>query len=651
MTIELTLLDLPDSVNLTKNRALSIFIVESHALQDSYIALIEPRLSKSQMNLVKLLLISGNDFPVISNQELSEKMFEIFDCPKKSTSRIIRELVDRKILTRVETTINGEPAHKRNFCYKFSKAADIISSTSSIVSESKPRYTKSHDESFQKALKLTGFTEDSFNTKSHQISTFTMSRQSLPGEILALAPRVRNGKNYDVREFHHSSGKSRFSYKVEVRSHEQIPTEAALKTHVALVKLALAYNSKMLTQGHFTKPFEQKEFPCKMSQIINVRGLSEGGPNRKSIDDAMSELQYARYAFSGTPLATTSKHLSDIYTEEDDFIFIARLRRNNELVEVNGKETALPTAYFVTLSDQVLNSLLKDNFLFVFPEKIVNGDILLLSLYITLRERKTIKESIEFTDLSDYMFFSGTAKALYKQLKEKLTRQYGKETVLYNDVEFDFNLHGYYLKFSANQSGNNTLYVVCDEKEMIIESGAQFDEAKGVLNAPTIASPFLPYIDLKREAEIMRLVAEINQKYTTPETLRRVNYRLFSFDFGQEESYALTFYNPESVLSSLASMMSEYLGYNEHDVLDALREIQRELRPIGCGGVTIDNKDFEALQDYLASTFGLYIDVVVLLDIVKNYRSRKITQWKERDFREIGEHVFKAFTELDTNHS
>lgn len=646
MTIELTKLDLPDSVDLSTKKTLSIFILDNSVLHDGFVDLIAPSLNKSQLDIAKLLLRMGHNSQVITNKELCDKMIEVFDFPKKSTTRAIREIVNKGILVKVKTTTNGEPSHSKAYCYKFATPDEIVSNTSIVSSAPKKRFTKSHDESFQKALVLTGFTEDSFNTENYEISTYTLSRKSLPQEIIALAPKYRNGKNYAEQEHTHSTGKSKFNYKVEVRSHEQIPTEAALKTHAALVKLALAYNSKMLSQGYFTRPFEQKEFPCKMSQIINVRGITESGPNRERVDLAMSELQYARYSFSGSPLAMKSKHLENFYAQEDDFIFIARLRRNNELVHVEGRDVALPTAYFVTLSDQVLESLQEDNYLFVFPEKIVNGDTLLLSLYITLRERRAIKESIELFDLKEYMYFSGTSKALLKLLKEKLIKQYGEGQVTYDEEEFDFNLHGYYLRFSVNESGHDTLYIVCNREEMITESGAQFDHSKGTLNAPTIASPFLPYIDLKRETEISRLVAEINQKHTIPETLRRVNYRLISFDFAPE-GYPLTYYNPEPVVSSLASMFSTHLGYNEHDVFDALRKIQQELKPVGYGGVTIDNDDFEALQNYLASAHALYIDIVDLLDIVKSYRSRKITQWKERDFKEIGKDISAAYKQLN----
>ncbi len=635
MNIEILSLDLPENINL--KRKFSLFLLDDHCLEPSHFNFIEQDLNDTQVNLVKTILRLGSSVnnKVVTVKELTSFLEDSFKIPAKTTSRNIRDLVMKGIVKRAEVTVNGVPSNSV-YCYVFATKSELVENLP-VGNRNKTRFTKEHSESFQKALQITGYSADSFNTKSHEISSYPYSRQFLPQEFLSLAPVRRNAINFTEKEFKYGTGRSEIKYKITVKAHDQVPTKAALKTYVALVKLALAYNSKMLSQGIFSEPFEKKEFPCRMSQIVQVKGVIESGPNRKNIDDHLSELQFARYLFSGSPLAQESKHLDGLYSQEEDFIFIAKLRRNNELVKLDGSTTTLPSAYFITLSDQIIENLTRNDKLFVFPERIVNGDPLLLSLYICLRDKKADLEDIELTVLNRLMYLSGTEANLFKQLKTKLDQQYGaSQTLIHNDEEFDYNLHGYYLKFCKNSTGKHCLRVVCDLEEMITEAGAYYDPNKGERNAPTIPHPFSPYVDMKREAALDSLEKIIINQFTEPSTVRRVNYRLFNVS---ENDLLLTYYDSKSSLATIASAFSTHAGFNESDVFDVLVRIQKLLKPIAYGELEVEKRDFESLRSYLKSELGFKVSKLELLEIAKNFRYRKISQWKENDFREIGSFI------------
>lgn len=655
MDIEITDIALPATLN--KSRRFSIFLFEGNERELNE-TLQNIDLNSKELTVVQHLILASDTSKVLNGADVSKVIGDQYDIPSPSLSRIIKTLVEKKmVLTKNQVLENGV-LRKQCFCYKFRSKREIASVfTQRVLSKGKRGNSKETRETLKASFAEKGHSLEIVNgADSYQIDTYPYARALFPIEFMSLAPPSRNKENYAHKKFVVGTGKNSYSYVIECKAHSQVPTQQALLTMMDIIKLSLAYNAKMLHSGRFKTAYEDPELPVLITQILAVKGITDSGPARRKIDDHIEELQFARWVWSELEGKPNKKRMEGLI-DSDDFIFIDRLKRSNDYAATyeNGKikQDSPPSAYFITLSRRIIDNLMGkhnegegsdgvNNWLFVIPREIVNGDPLLFSLYLTLREMKLETQTYDFTELKRLMFFSGTAQSLRKQLLQKLSSAYKPDSPLTLKIEnkehsFDFNLCGYYLRFGTTDVCD-MLTIYCKKDEMVITAGSNWNPELDN-NTPTIPHPLSKYIS-KEQVAIDSIVTEMKARCTSA-TRRKVLYRNFivsdEFDF----SFILTAYMTDIQVSHLANLFNQYVGFAEEDSFRALKMIQKELKPISAGGIEITSEDVDHFTDYMSNRHGLILTPQELMELAKNFREKSLREWKSRQYDRIVENVFK----------
>ncbi|PSU31677.1 hypothetical protein C9I99_21045 [Photobacterium lutimaris] len=662
MDIELTDIELPATLNKSRRFSIYLFDGTERELNET---LQNIDLNSKELTVVQHLILASDTNKVLNGADVSKVIGDQYDIPSPSLSRIIKGLVEKKgVLTKNPVLDNGV-LRKQCYCYKLRSKREIASDfTQRELSKGKRGNSKETRETLKKSFAEKGHSLEVVNgTDSYQISTYPYARALFPAEFMSLAPTSRNKENYAHKKFVVGTGKNSYSYVIECKAHSQVPTQQALLTMMDIIKLSLAYNAKMLHTGRFKTAYEDPELPVLITQILAVKGITDSGPARKKIDDHIEELQFARWVWSELEGKPNKKRMEGLI-DSDDFIFIDRLKRSNDYAATyeNGKvkQDSPPSAYFITLSRRIIDNLMgKHNegegsdgvnqWLFVIPKEIVNGDPLLFSLYLTLREMKLDTQTYDFTELKRLMFFSGGAQSLRKQLHQKLSSTYKPENPLSLEIEdkvqsFDFNLCGYYLRFGTTE-GCDTLTIYCKKQEMVIMAGSKWNPDLDN-NTPTIAHPLSKYIS-KEQVAIDSIVTEMKARCTTA-TRRKVLYRNFIMSDDFDFSFILTAYMTDIQVNHLASLFNEYVGFAEEDSFRALKMIQKELKPISAGGVQITSEELDHFTNYMSNTHGQVITPQEVMELAKNFREKSLREWKSGQYDRIVESVFKNLPRIQS---
>ena len=324
--------------------------------------------------------------------------------------------------------------------------------------------------------------------------------------------------------------------------------------------------------------------------------------------------------------------------KQEDFQFIVSIKTNSTVAPrvVKGKEVEhIPIIYFIQFHDDVIDALKKADWFFSVPWQVAQGSPLIFTFYLALRSLKVTIDSILVDDIKKRIAFDGSAKRFVADLREELEVFYRNTSK--NNTNFEFNLCGYFIRFSSNENGELTIFVKCDEKEMITTAGAKY---AGKHSAPTLPNPIrrsrieaLSVKALDHKTDVERTLNYLNTRIVAPETKRYLKYRVLSFGGLQ---HVISAYSTDSEIKWLAQELQQFIETSLTVTIDTLNELKGQLSKLRFGSYEISDELFMEYYNYLGNV-GLCSDIGAFFEIVKSYRSKKYRLWVERRFHEMSE--------------
>lgn len=554
--------------------------------------------------------------------------------------RILNELTEIGVLKREQVYIEDK-LMPRGTAYIFNTLKAIenayITRLNSKLASSANRGNSADKRNSSLALsEKFGITADDEDIRNYMPTAVIFPSGVIPPEYLALANERATNRNFESRNFKRHVGPSAVDhFAIEVRAHTQVNTKSAFSTLIAYFVIAVAYNTKMLKTGRYTKAFEQTMFPANMVDILHVRGLRDSGQARKRIYEQTLQLRESIYNFiqlAGEQDGAILDHplFGDLFGTKD-FNYIQSVETNSTIAPIQreGKTIVTPSKFFITFHELIMERLSKSDFFFTVPDEVAFGDPLIFSFYLTLRNIKATIESLLLSEIMGIMYYEGSVSKFQKSIKAALSPYDISET----NAEFDYDLCGYLLRFGKNADGEQTLYIVCDSERMITSSGAVYRPELADKNAPTIANP-LKYLASPDEQIGETILVEFNTTYQLPETRRSNFYKKYNV-LGQ--LYVVSKYSTDSeidafrdAVASMPRMTKKYAQLTVDAILDSTRLVT-------CEDLVIIPEVFDDIMAYVWSHEGKSIKTHELIDILKYFRAKKMTAVLNGDFSVVSD--------------
>lgn len=601
-------------------------------------------LSERQLTVAKYLLVKSKTHTYITNNDVVEEVLDKFQIPKSSFRRHIQELLDIGLLYKITVTLD-QKAIDRGLCYAFcsSKEIDKIALNRGLnISDSNRGNHQESRDSVKNTLQQMGLDIEQVDAKHYLQAGMAFDQSLVPLQYFKLAPEKRNGKNYNREQFQHSLGENRIgNYVIEALAHDQIVTKPALMTLVASINLAMAYNAKMLITGKYSRPFEIEEVPIHLPDIFHVRGIKDSGQARERINNHYDELRHTVYNWVDLT-GIVDENMNELFRQKD-FQFIVSLETNATIaptiVDSNRVQTNA-VLFFIRFHPDLIKKLCEKRYFFAVPKKIAMDDPLIFVFYLALRNSKVTIDAINLKSLANKMYFASTIKQLYKQLKKKLDADYlvAPDSPMATDFEYD--LCGYYLRFSTNEDDEIILYAHCFEPEMIQESGATYKEELGNNNAPTLPNPLVYNVatveDLKHHEQVQQVVNTLRNVLITKNTRRTDLYKKIKL---AGEHHTLSAYSDARETEQLAENLAEALRIDSQIAFDAVEQLKGKLKYLSFGNIKIDESLFYGLKNHLATQHDIDLTPSQLIDAVKFYRELYMIHWAKQEYEVLAEDI------------
>ncbi|HAT8521705.1 TPA: DUF3346 domain-containing protein [Vibrio vulnificus] len=602
-------------------------------------------------SIANFLILKSQTVNAIRATEAIEEIVSQYKIPESTTRRAFQELVKEGILFKPEVLLNGNPCDKA-YCYQFYGKKEILNSLSRnkiAKSNNHNRNTIEDQESIKSSIESMGLTLADIDAKKHLKDGLLFYPSLIPLQYLSLAPEKRNGKNYVKEEFSHVVGNETTGrYAIEAAAHDQVVTTPAILTLMALINLSIAYNAKMLQSGRYQEPFENKEVPIHLLDIIYVRGIKDSGQARIRIRNHIQELRETIYNWIDLT-GIKDENMKDIFGSKD-FQYIVGLKTNAEISPVklrNGRIRTNPMLFFIKFNDILIDKLKSKRLLFTLPYKIVMDDPLIFTFYLVLRQMNRSRESILLRDIAEKMYYMNSTNKLYSLLKDRLEENYKAESNLFedNDFVFDYNLCGYYLSFNKNPDGDRTVHLYCDHEEMIKHSGAEYNPKLKDYNAPTLPNPVYASAETVEEIQTrekaQNIASTLLQMYLDESTRRALQYRRLLIG---NKSLDVSAYTTNEELSVYSIIISQQFDIEE-DVVDiALNFIKEIVKPLGYSEFTISMSKFHKLKAHLVDVHNLELDTIELINLTKHFRLKNMQLWYNEDYESVAKEVLSRIT-------
>ncbi|MDK9789896.1 replication initiator protein RctB domain-containing protein [Vibrio sp. D431a] len=622
-----------EKLNLKSKLRLFRFTGEEHKNVLTYEKL---SLNSSQTTIIRQLLLASSTTKGLTLKSfaniLKEKRLKF---APESIRRIIGELKQRKVIEEVEVTLHGNLL-KQPRCFQFCDIAETIREADerefAKLKDKSVNEKRSTDIVAQReALERRGLSlDDCRSDKAYFPSGAMYSDGLVLKEIQEISPDRANGIKFRGRTFDNNSGK----FHLEAKAPDQIATKGAIATLVVIINIAVAYNSKMLTQRRFQVPFEHKEFPVHIVDILELRGIKDSGQARKRIRNQISWLRETIYRASDLK-GILDRNLTKIFKQSDYQFFIQVTSNADEAPVIeNDKAKASPNLYFITFNPILEKELCEEETFFSLPWRLMQASELLLFVYINFRRRKIEDEVITLEVLRELMCYEANAD----KFQEKLEKELNAGGFNLDGGDADFNLCGYYIKKSVNQSGEQQYRITCNEVEMIEESGAIGNRSTPEIVNPLklrpdqIASTIKTAEEMKVALNHQSAYQEFVRKYVVKHTLRTKHFRRLSF--GNEE-LAVTYYDSDQIINSLAKSISGKIGGNADIFLEFTNAMRSELHPVKFGEQEVSYELFWDLIEFLKDRGVTAISPVGVLEVTRTYRKLKVMHWVNREFDQL----------------
>lgn len=593
------------------------------------------KLSDSQRTILnQLLLASANTNAILMSRFLSNLKEKGIQYAPQTFRRIVSELRQKKILTEEALTHKGEPMPQAkiicftelNECIKHRDEEELKRLNAISGSEKRSKDVESQNKSLdaRSMSRELRRMDDKYLTKGA-----IYVEDVIPPEVREISPARPNGLTHSGKTYNSRGGGG--SYQFEASSTTQIPTENAISTLIVLVNLAVAYNSKMISQGRFSKPFEESEFPVHILDILNVKGIRDSGQARERIREHILWISETFYYITDLDGVFKNENLDHIY-QQRRFQFFSDITSNADEAPsvVNGRAITKPNLYFLTFNSIIEKILKEADTFFTIPWELMRAETLVLFFYMHLRRKQVSSEVFDIDMLRESMSYEGSLT----HFKEKLECGFIDANLsAKKDDDYDFNVGGYHIANRVAQDGTLQYKIVCDEEEMITLTGAIYNKAKGKLNAPTIPNPLKTASELKLSINKKSKINDFAHNYVTHESQRSKLFR--AIDFGDGNLHGVTKYDSPEYQDLLVELVAQKTNLSREEALEVLDNLRASVNFLSYKDVVITPDDFEGFNQYLIRATGVTYGSLYILHTVRGYRKRKLMLWREKKYVEL----------------
>jgi len=597
----------------------------------------ELSLSNSQSNVLNQLLLASAKLKAQTmadfTRSLEKKGFEI---APQTLRRIFSELRKKHILKEEPLFHEGEQLKNAAIFY-FGPIAEAVAHNDKIVLDklsSKPNAKRKADMDSQAVAlsKRNLLPSDSRLDKKHLPKGAVFSDGIVPAEIERISPSRATGKRHVAHTFRTRGGKGKFH--LEAAAPDQVATKSAIATFLVTINLAIAYNSKMITQEKFKTAFEESEVPAHILDIISLRGMKDSGQARKRIRQQIEWLRSTIYKATDLKGIFNDNNLEKIF-QQTDYQFYTQISSNADEAPkiVNNKSVVSPNLFFLTFNKHIETVLKEQKLFFSLPWELMGADTIVLFLYIHFRRNRIEDEVIVLDVLREQMYYESDTKTL----DETLTKELTKSNLHTPDEEADFNLYGYYMTRSIDPDGGIQYRVRCNNEEMVRKSGAQNPEKLG--SSPTVYNQLYATKSTSEIREALRddmAFTEFHKTYITHDTQRAKLFRKVMTSSGE---YAITHYDDNSYRQKIVTIVATELGCSEGYAENLLTSLAGKVQPISYGDMTISQDLYDEFIQYLKDNGVRVISNFAILDRARNYRKKKVELWYNRMF----DHLLEDF--------
>jgi len=618
------------------------------------------KLNTRQIIVAQHILASSlSSDKVVSNAVISDELHTLHKIPKASIRGYISALVKAGILKPVRATCHGED-DKNTTVYRFSTVSEItqISNFNKLNDEETRGNHSETRTSVKTLLGQNSLTSEDVDAKRYlpgkdkvtgNFTSLYFHEDLIPSELISLAPKRSTGKDFSQQEFTQKHGvKVVAKYMLEARAHRQVATQFSFQVLAAILNLAIAFNAKMLNTGQYQEAFQEKAVPITMVDILFVLGIKDSGPVRARVYRSILALRDTIY--NKTDLIGTYFDEKTTIFNQKDFQYFVGLESNSTVapkLDDEGRVVSVPCLFFIQLNDAIAKTIPDFKYLFGIPSKVVVGNALTFLLYLTFRKRRVYKESLLLESVKDAMHYIGTPRQLKKELIKDLDKNYrlSESDTLVEGFDYDYNLCGYYLRFCTNPDGEELIYVVADEKEMITRSGATYNTEPGFKNAPTLPNPLHVETknveEIKKENKVKLFISRLKNEFMTEATVRSPIHKKFIINEGM---YHLCAYDNDTHIERLAQIFEAMTNIDFDTALASLLVVRSELKFITYGQMEVDRERFFEFKDYLHEQMGIKLSLQEFMDVVKNYRKSGVVNWVGRNYEELGASIAEAYS-------
>ncbi|MGD1524125.1 replication initiator protein RctB domain-containing protein [Vibrio owensii] len=593
------------------------------------------KLSDSQRTILnQLLLSSASTNAILMSKFLANLQDKGIKYAPQTFRRIVSELRQKKILMEEPLTHLGEPMPQAKIicftdleeCIKHRDEEELKRLNAISGAEKRSKDIESQNRSLDAR---------NMSRELRRMDNKYMARGAIyvedviPPEVHEISPARPNGLTHSGKTYNSHGGGG--SYQFEASSTTQIPTENAISTLIVLVNLAVAYNSKMISQGRFSKPFEESEFPAHVLDILNVKGIKDSGQARERIREHIFWISETFYYITDLDGVFKNENLDHIY-QQRRFQFFSDITSNADEAPsvVNGRAIIKPNLYFLTFNSIIEKILKEADTFFTIPWELMKADTLVLFFYMHLRRKQVSSEVFDIDMLREHMSYEGSLSVF----KEKLESGFVDANLTSKDGDdFDFNVGGYHITNRVAQDGTLQYKIICDEEEMITLTGATYNKAKGKLNAPTIPNPLKTASELKLSINKKSKITDFANKYVTPESQRSKLFR--AVDFGDKTLHGVTQYDSEEYKDMLVELVAQKTNLSRTEAKEVLDSLRASVNLLSYKDLVITPEAFNDFSEYLTKATGITYGNLYILHLVRGYRKKKFTLWLEKKYVEL----------------
>ncbi|EOA8958790.1 replication initiator protein RctB domain-containing protein [Vibrio harveyi] len=593
------------------------------------------KLSESQRTILnQLLLASASTKALLMSSFLSSLKEKGIKYAPQTFRRIISELRQKKILMEEPLTHLGEAMPQAKIicfsplkeCIKLRDEEELKRLNSLTSSEKRSKDIESQN----KSLDARNMSRELRRMDNKYLSKGAIYVEDvIPPEVHEISPARPNGLTHSGKTYNSHGGGG--SYQFEASSTTQIPTENAISTLIVLINLAVAYNSKMISQGRFDQPFEESEFPAHILDILNVKGIKDSGQARERIREHIFWISETFYYITDLDGVFKNENLDHIY-QQRRFQFFSDITSNADEAPsvIDGRAIIKPNLYFLTFNSIIEKILKEADTFFTIPWELMKADTLVLFFYMHLRRKQVSSEVFDIDMLREQMSYEGPLAVF----KEKLESGFiDAKLVAKKENNFDFNIGGYHITNKVSQNGTLQYKIICDEEEMITLSGARFNKAKGKLNAPTIPNPLKTASELKLSINRKNKTSDFVNNFVIPESQRSKLFR--AINLGNDQIYGITKYDSPEYREMLVELIVQKTNLAREETISVLDSLHSSINFLSYKDLIITPEDFKSFSHYLTQAIGVNYRNLEILYIVRGYRKKKLTLWLEKDYSQL----------------